>query len=160
MYGTRGEGIGERESVSRSGSGFIPTRRPIFADNNVLVAAAERGNAAALAEIQAGQTLVTPNQLREFLNVNSATQRAARRSFLDREGIAVFGGQRAGVVARTSIFQEVFQAVVVDHGRADAALAAFAKATGFEAVTLEQRLTNFLTHTHQRLGVPLRSMPR
>jgi hypothetical protein len=146
--------------VSRSGSGCIPTRRPIFADNNVLVAAAERGNAVALAEIQAGQTLVTPNQLREFLNVNSATQRAARRSFLDREGIAVFGGQRAGVVARTSIFQEVFQAIVVDHGRADAALAAFAKATGFEAVTLEQRLTNFLTHTHQRLGVPLRSMPR
>jgi hypothetical protein len=56
--------------------------------------------------------------------------------------------------------RKVFQAVVVDHGRADAALAAFAKATGFEAVTLEQRLTNFLTHTHQRLGVPLRSMPR
>jgi hypothetical protein len=25
---------------------------------------------------------------------------------------------------------------------------------------LEQRLTNFLTHTHRRLGVPLRSMPR
>jgi len=146
--------------VSRSGSGFIPTRRPIFADNNVLVAAAERGHASALAEIRAGQTLVTPNQLREFLNVNSAMQQAARRSFLDREGIAVLGGPQAGVVAHTSIFQEVFQAVVVDHGRADAALAAFAKATGFEAVTLEQRLTNFLTHTHPRLGVPLRSMPR
>ena len=51
-------------------------------------------------------------------------------------------------------------AIVADYGRAEAALAAFAKATGFEAVTLEQRLTNFLTHTHQRLGVPLRSMPR
>jgi len=104
--------------------------------------------------------LVTPNQLREFFNVHSATQRAARSTFLDREGIAVFGGQHAGVVVRTSIFQEVFQAVVLDHGRAEAALAAFAKATGFEAVTLALRLTNFLTHTHLRLRVPLRSLPQ
>ena len=44
-------------------------RAPIFADNNVLVSAF-RGNANALAEIRAGTTYVTPNQFREFLNVN------------------------------------------------------------------------------------------
>jgi len=55
---------------------------------------------------------------------------------------------------------EQSMAIVVDYGRAEAALAAFAKATSFEAVTLEQRLTNFLAHTHRRLGVPLRSISR
>lgn len=115
MHGTRGEGIWEGESVRRGGFGFIPTSGPLFADNNVLVAAAEQGNASSLAEIRAGRTLVTPNQLREFLNVNSAMRWAVRRSFLDRQGITVFGGQHAGVVARTSIFQEVFQAVVWPH---------------------------------------------
>ena len=46
----------------------------------------------ALAEIRAGETYITPNQLREFLNVATSAQAAARRAFLAREGIQVFGG--------------------------------------------------------------------
>ena len=132
-------------------------RAPIFADTNLLVAAAERGHAAALAEIRAGETYITPNQLREFLNVTTAAQAAARRAFLAQEGVQVFGGPRAGQLAQTAEFQQVFQTVLnAGQGRGDAALAAFARVTGFEAVTMERRLTNLLTNTLAQLGVPIR----
>lgn len=138
-------------------SGSAAARAPIFADTNLLVAAAERGHAKALAEIRAGLSYITPNQLREFLNVATPAQAAARRAFLAREGIQLFGGPQAGQLAKTAKFQQVFQAVLrAGQGRGDASLAAFAKVTGFEAVTMERRLTNLLNNTLGQLGVTIR----
>ena len=132
-------------------------RAPIFADTDLLVYAAERGHGAALAEIRAGLTYITPNQLREFLNVATRAQAAARRAFLARESIQVFGGPQAGRLAQTAEFQRIFHAVLAaGQGRGDAALAAFAKGTGFEAVTMERRLSNLLIYTLGKLGVPIR----
>ena len=105
---------------------------PIFADANLLVNAAEKGHVNALAAIRAGKTFVTPNQFREFLDVSSSPQRKARRAFLFREGIELFGGPRAGAIARSAEFQQVFLQISTAKGRGDAALAAFAKATGNE----------------------------
>ena len=136
--------------------GFATGRRPIFADANLLVEAFERGNASALAEITAGQTFVTPNQFREFLDVSTSIQRKARRAFLENEGIALFSGPQAGQIALSIPFQEVFTRLLAVQGRGDAALVAFAKSTGFFAVTSERRLFNFLTHTLSQLGVPIR----
>ncbi|AUX27172.1 uncharacterized protein SOCEGT47_077530 [Sorangium cellulosum] len=134
----------------------LSCRDPIFADNNLLIAAAEQGHADALAEIRAGGTYVTPNQYREFLNVSTPGQAARRRAFLKAEGIDVFGGPRAGQLASTPEFRKVFQATVGQQGRADAALGAFARTTGFEAVTKERRITNFFNETHRKLEVPIR----
>lgn len=44
------------------------------------------------------------------------------------------------------------------HGRGDAALIAFAKSTGYEAVTMERRLYNFVTNTLQDAAVPIRRL--
>jgi hypothetical protein len=52
----------------------------------------------------------------------------------------------------------VFQAVKAEQGRGDAALAAFSKATGHEAVTMERRLYNFLTMTRKELGIQIRRL--
>jgi hypothetical protein len=130
----------------------VATRGPIFADANVLVSAF-KGGATALDEIRAGTTYITPNQLNEFLNV---TEVSARGNFLSTEGIQVFGGPRAGQIASTTSFQETFAAVVNSQGRGDAALAAFAKATGYEAVTMERRLFNFITLTLKDSTIPIR----
>jgi RHS repeat-associated protein len=132
------------------------TRNPIFADNNLMIAAAEKGHAGALAEIRGGKTYITPNQYNEFLNVSSSTQRNARAAFLQNEGIDVFGGKQAGNIAGTAEFQQIFQKVEPIQGRGDAALGAFAKATGYEAVTMEKRLYNLFTHTWPKLEVPIR----
>lgn len=61
---------------------------------------------------------------------------AARRAFLETEGVQLFGGPQAGQIAGTAPFQQTFGAVVGAQGRADAALAGFARATGYEAVTM------------------------
>jgi hypothetical protein len=90
------------------------------------------------------------------MNVSTRRQRRARRAFLASEGIGHFGGPIAGQIARSVPFQDVFTTVNATHGRSDAALAAFAKATGLEAVTSERRLFNFLTQTLRQLGVPIR----
>jgi RHS repeat-associated protein len=67
LFSLSGPAMGMNSDFGRwSNAARTAGRAPIFADNNVLVAA-ERGNAAALAEIRAGQTFVTPNQLREFI---------------------------------------------------------------------------------------------
>jgi len=140
------------EKLAVKGAG----RSPIFADTNLLVKAAERGHVAALAKIRAGLTYITPNQFREFLNVANTVQAAARRAFLRREGIQIFGGQKAKQLAQSTIFQKVFQKVLAaGHGRGDAALAAFARATGYSAVTMEKRIFNFLTQTLRQLNVPI-----
>src|SRR3954453_12944254 len=135
---------------------MAPTRPPIFADTDLLAAAAERGHVVALAEIQAGRTFVTPNQLREFLNVQTGRQRKSRRAFLRRETVELLGGPAASAVARQSVFQTLFRRVVPYHGRGDAALAAFALQTGFEAVTMDGRLFNFLALTLRGPRVPVR----
>jgi hypothetical protein len=145
--------LGGRVFAARSGG-----RAPIFADNDVLIAA-ERGNTAALAEIRAGQTFVTPNQLREFINPAAIPghQLATRRALLQAEGIQVYGGSSAAQAAAGSNFQNVFRATTAgQHGRADAALGAFARETGFEAVTMERRITNFFNLTRPDLQVPIR----
>ena len=139
---------------SSPGSGApSPTRDPIFADTNVLVNAM-KGNANALAEIRAGKTFITPNQFREFVNV--PMNATARRGFLAQEGIETFGGARAGALARQPGFQQTFQAIAGTHGRGDAALLAFAKATGYTAVTMEKRLYNFVTQTLRDPSIPIR----
>src|SRR5438477_81795 len=135
---------------------MAPTRPPIFADTDLLAAAAERGHAAALADIQAGRTFVTPNQWREFLDVQTGRQRKARRAFLRRESVELFGGPAAAAVARQPAFQTLFRRVAPHQGRGDAALAAFALQTGFEAVTMDGRLYNFLTLTLHGPRVPIR----
>ena len=149
------KGISLLDEIPAAGRGG---RAPIFADNNVLVAA-ERGNAAALAEIRAGKTFVTPNQLREFINPAAIPghQLATRRALLQAEGIQVYGGSSAAQAAAGSNFQNVFRATTAgQHGRADAALGAFARETGFEAVTMERRITNFFNLTRPELQVPIR----
>ena len=131
-------------------------REPIFADNDFMIAAAEKGNAGALAEIRAGTTYATPTQYREFLNVNSTAQRNARATFFKNEGIQIFGGEKAGNIAHTPEFQRIFKLIEPIQGRGDAALGAFAKATGYEAVTMERRLSNLFNASYPKLGVPIR----
>jgi hypothetical protein len=123
-----------------------------------VLVAAERGDERALAEIRAGRTYITPNQYKEFLDVETSAQRSARRQLLEREGVELFSGPRAGELARTEEFRRVFGAVAPEQGRNDAALAAFSKATGNEAVTLERRLYNFLTQTRRQLEVQIRRL--
>lgn len=98
---------------------------------------------------------MTPNQYREFLNVN-ANEVAPRRAFLDTEGIQTFSGPQAAQAAGTMEFQDVFSAVAPQQGRADAALVAFARATGYEAVTMERKLVNFIKLTLQDPSIPIR----
>jgi hypothetical protein len=47
----------------------------------------------------------------------------------------------------------------VRHGRADAALGAFVRATGYEAVTMERRIANFFNLREPTLGVSMRRIP-
>ncbi len=118
----------------------------------------------ALAEIQAGETLITPNQLREFAFFNGITniQRHARLTFLRQQGIEVFGGPYAGRIADLPDFQQVFRTIVEQQGRGDAALAAFARATGFEAVTANSRLVRLIALTLQSPtrfpAIPIRNL--
>jgi RHS repeat-associated protein len=140
------------KTVCRDAAEATASRAPIFADANVLVNAF-KGNANALAEIRAGTTYVTPNQFREFLNVNEV---AARRAFLETEGVQLFAGSQAGQIASTATFQQTFGAIVGAQGRGDAALAAFAKSTGYEAVTMERRLFNYIKYTVKDPSIPIR----
>jgi hypothetical protein len=133
-----------------------PGISPIFADTGILVFAAERGHAQALAEIRAGMTYVTSNQFREFLDVRSQAQRAARKAFLNGEGIREFRGFPAWLLSQSLSFQNTFRRVAPQQGRGDAALAAFARETGYEAVTMDRRLYNYLTRSMPQLGVPVR----
>ncbi|MEJ8307391.1 RHS repeat-associated core domain-containing protein [Saccharibacillus sacchari] len=133
------------------------SRNPIFADNNFLIAAAEKNDTKALDIIREGKTYVTPNQYNEFFNVSTAAQKKFRKNFLQQEGIDIFGGLQAKEISQTSEFQQVFKSVKASHGRGDAALGAFAKATGYEAFTYERRLYNHYKHTLPNLGVPIRN---
>ena len=128
----------------------------VFVDTGLLIQAAEAAHAGALAVIRARRTLITPNQLHEFLNVDSTRQREARKGFLRAERIEVFSGPRAGQAAQSPVFQLVFHQVAGQHGRADAALAAFARVTSYQAITMERRLFHFLTLTRPDLQVPIR----
>ncbi|UED77856.1 RHS repeat-associated core domain-containing protein [Brevibacillus sp. DP1.3A] len=74
-------------------------RKPIFADNNFLIAAAEKGDIKALEIIREGKTYITPNQLHEFLNVRTKSQKKLRKSFLKQEGVEVFGGAKAKAIS-------------------------------------------------------------
>jgi RHS repeat-associated protein len=133
-----------------SSPGAPPKRDPIFADADLMVNA-QKGNQKALAEIRAGTTYVTPNQYREFLAGG-----AGRREFMQQEGIELFGGARAAQVAGTPRFQTAFNSVVRAQGRGDAALCAFACATGYTAVTMEKRLFNFVKLTLRNSPIPIR----
>ena len=138
------------------GSGDEDDRRrdPIFADNNLMVKAAEQGNINALNEIRAGTTYITPAQFDEFLNVG-ISQQISRTVFLNTENITVFRLDSSIIASKE--YQTVFNAVLrAGHGEADATLAAHAKVTGFDAVTSERRLHQFLTLTMPQLGVPTR----
>ncbi|MBN1959548.1 MAG: VCBS repeat-containing protein [Deltaproteobacteria bacterium] len=154
------EAVEAAGAASRSASGAV---RRIFADTDVLVNAAEHasttlGSRASAALRAADEVLITPNQLREFLHFPGITsaQRSARRAFLEREGIRLFGGPRAGATAATSAFQEAFQALRRQQGRGDAALMAFSRATGIPAVTANTKLLRFIDQT---LGASSRTRP-
>ena len=126
-------------------------RAPIFADTDLLVAA-QRGHSGALAEIRSGKTYVTPNQNKEFLAGGRH-----RKKFMKSEGIEIYSGAKAGNIAQTDEFQDIFKMIkTTTHGRNDAALVAFAKSTGHEAVTMERRLFNYITQTIQRPDIPIR----
>lgn len=129
-------------------------RDPIFADTDLLINA-QRGHPGALSEIRAGETYVTPNQFNEF-----TAGGAGRHEFLQQEGVQLLGGPEAGEVASQSGFQKTFGSVVGAQGRGDAALAAFARETGIEAVTMDRRLVNFITQTLRDPNVPIRLVPR
>lgn len=123
--------------------GLAPCK--ILADNDLMVKAM-RGHAGALAEIQNKTVHITPNQLREFLNVTSGLN--ARRAFLRANDIKVIGGAQARQIASSPAFQEMFAKVMkAGHSRGDASLVAFAHASGIEGVTMEKRLSNYVIHT-------------
>ncbi|HKO90854.1 MAG TPA: RHS repeat-associated core domain-containing protein, partial [Polyangiaceae bacterium] len=125
-----------------------------FVDSDILVKAFQ-GSAAALSALRRTTSFVTPNGLREFLAGG-----AGRAAFLEREGVQLFGGPEAGAVANSAVFQETFQKIAAAQGRADAALAAFAKATGIPAITFERRLVNFITQTLRDSSIPISRVPR
>ncbi|RMI41319.1 hypothetical protein EBN88_11320 [Streptomyces triticirhizae] len=125
---------------------------PIIADNSLLVQAM-RGHTGALAEVTGRQVHVTPNQLHEFLNVTSGLN--ARRNFLATHDIQVITGQAARDIVAHPEFRTVFDAIARTHGRPDAALVAFAHASGMQAVTMERRLTNFVTQSLNLPGIDL-----
>jgi hypothetical protein len=131
-----------------------PGRDPVFADTDLLINA-QRGHPGALSEIRAGETYVTPNQFNEFMAGGTG-----RHEFLQQEGVQLFGGPEAGDVASQPGFQKTFGSVVGAQGRGDAALAAFARETGFEAVTMDRRLVNFIAQTLRDPNVPIRLVPR
>jgi len=128
-------------------------RSAAFADTDLLIQA-QRGHAGALSELRAGPTYVTPNQFNEFVAGGPG-----RRAFLEAEGIGVFTGPQAGRVASGTAFQKTFQSIVGAQGRGDAALAAFARQTGFEAITMDRRLVNFIRYTLQDPSIPIRQIP-
>jgi hypothetical protein len=68
--------------------------------------------------------------------------------------------EAAAAVASGANFQKTFGAVVRAQGRGDAALAAFARETGFEAITMDRRLFNFVTKTLQDPSIPIRRIAR
>ncbi|KHL91173.1 hypothetical protein QW71_36200 [Paenibacillus sp. IHB B 3415] len=152
-----GKGIGKLLGFGVKEIKISASRNPIFADNNFLIAAAEKSDTIALNIIRQGKTYITPNQYNEFLNVSTTAQRTSRKAFLQQEGVGVFGGSQAKAISETSAFQQVFRSVKTSHGRGDAALGAFAKATGYEAFTYERRLYNHYKHTLPNLGVPIRN---
>ncbi len=147
-----------RQLVERSGSvvgeQIANSRNPIFADNNLLVNAFERGSTTALSEIRAGQTFLTQAQYNEFLHVNTSAQVQARLNFLNTENITVYTDPD---IINSQVYLDVYNTIVkAGHGVGDAMLAGYAKATGIEAVTMERRLFNFLTETLAKLAVPIR----
>jgi RHS repeat-associated protein len=123
--------------------GLAPCK--ILADTDLMVKAM-RGHANALAEILGKDVHITPNQLREFLNVTNGLN--ARRAFLRAHDITVIGGSEAARIASDPAFREIFDKVIKQgHSRGDAALVGFAHVTGIEAVTMERRLSNVVIHT-------------
>jgi RHS repeat-associated protein len=123
--------------------GLAPCK--ILADTDLMVKAMG-GHANALAEIMSKDVHITPNQLREFLNVTNGLN--ARRRFLSIHNITVIGGQDAARIAGDPAFREIFDKVIKQgHSRGDAALVGFAHVTGIQAVTMERRLSNVVIHT-------------
>lgn len=139
------------------GDGINDSRPRILADNNLLDAA-QKGHPAALAEIHKAQVFITPNQLSEFMNVNTSVQRQSRREFLESQGIRVLCAENAQKWAESEAFQQTFHIVAPSHGRGDAALAAFARASGYEALTMEKKLVNFLTYTRRERNLLIRRL--
>ena len=117
---------------------------------------AMKGHQGALGEIQnASDVFITPNQRSEFLNV--IDHQGDRLRFLKANNIQTITGTQARNWASTPEFQQAFKAVAGAQGRGDAALVAFAKASGMPAVTMERRLYNYATiNAKIPGGVPIR----
>lgn len=154
VYFVGGQGLLVHNSCGTRG----PSR--IF-DNDVLVAASNNPTSnkgiVALRELAASDAFITPNQLREFTAFRgiSASQLRARKAFLRTHNISVLNGK---TLSQGTDFKAAFKSIVGHQGRGDAALAAFARETGFEALTFEKRLHNFIIHTLRDSTIPLRRL--
>jgi hypothetical protein len=155
-YGVAKLGLGIANRFGRAAG--LPSRKPILADNDLLVHAAERGSASALAEIRRGPTYLTLWQYREFMNVNTSAQKASRIAFLQREGIQVLDAGTIKLVVTSPGYQELFFKIAISqrHGKPDAMLAAFAKFTGYEAVTMEKSIYNHFRYSYPQYKIPIR----
>jgi predicted nucleic acid-binding protein len=132
-------------------------RGAVLADTNLFVQAAEKGSAAALAEIRAGPTFVTTDVLEELINVNTHAQRMSRLGFLQSEGVQLLPRSVAGPMRASPAFQEVYSlARNQGHSATDASLAGFSKTGGFEVLTAEKRLSNLFNFTYSKAGVRIR----
>ncbi len=143
-----------RERARSGHAARVAKRGPAFADTDLLVQAT-RGHSGALRAIRGGDTYVTPNQFKEFIAGG-----AGRRAFLEREGIRVFTGPKAGAAARGADFQKAFGSIVGAQGRGDAALAGFARAMGWQALTMDRRLYNYITQTLRDPSIPIGLLSR
>jgi hypothetical protein len=127
----------------------------VLVDNDVKVMAF-KGNSNAISALSvSARKYITPNQLREFLNVTTQAEKKARRAFLAQQGIKVLNPKAASHLAGTSIFKVTFGVISKTHGRGDAALVSFARAGNFKILTGEKRLPNFVTNT---LGIDIRHL--
>lgn len=97
----------------------------------------------------------------EFMRVDTDAQRIAQTEFLKKEAVERFDSARAAQLAKTEAYQAVYTRVKPLQGDADAQLVAYARATGYTAVTGDKRLANTVTSSKPmlQLGVPISVVP-
>lgn len=143
--------------AAASGGGAKP---PILVDTDIL-ARAFKGDSNALAVIRSGKTYVLDVNYSEFMRVDTDAQRIAQTEFLKKEAVERFDSARAAQLAKTEAYQAVYTRVKPLQGDADAQLVAYARATGYTAVTGDKRLANTVTSSKPmlQLGVPISVVP-
>jgi len=126
-------------------------------DTDLIIKAAEKGDAKALQDIRSGTPRILPQHLGELLDVTSEAQRVSLQDFLKAEGIEVFQSSKKWLLVDNPEAMKVFDvAQEMKHSVADSVFAAVSKATGIEAITAEKRLSNLFNLSYPKLGVPIR----